>query len=179
MREGMRLVFPTIDYKDKAIEYINEFYEYNSEINGSGSLDRFLKESTYEKWLEKLVYAMDIANMQENKVPDLTYFYVRESDDRIVGTINIRLALNDFLRKEGGHIGYSVRPTERRKGFGTDMLAEGIKVCESIGIHEVLVSCDKENIASSGVIKNCGGVLKVEFYSQTYDEILQMYVIKC
>ncbi len=178
MREGMRFVFPTIDYKDKAIEYINEFYEYDSEINGSGSLDRFLKESTYEKWLEKLVYAMDIANMQENKVPDLTYFYVRESDDRIVGMINIRLALNDFLRKEGGHIGYAVRPTERRKGFGTDMLAEGIKVCERIGIHEVLVSCDKENIASSGVIKNCGGVLKDEFYSQTYYEILQMYIIK-
>ncbi len=179
MREGMRFVFPTIDYKDKAIEYINEFYEYDSEINGSGSLDRFLKESTYEKWLEKLVYAMDIANMQENKVPDLTYFYVRESDDRIIGMINIRLALNDFLRKEGGHIGYAVRPTERRKGFGTDMLAEGIKVCERIGIHEVLVSCDKENIASSGVIKNCGGVLKDEFYSSTYDEMLQMYVIKC
>ncbi len=178
MREGMRFVFPTIDYKDKAIEYINEFYEYDSEINGSGSLDRFLKESTYEKWLEKLVYAMDIANMQENKVPDLTYFYVRESDDRIVGMINIRLALNDFLRKEGGHIGYAVRPTERRKGFGTDMLAEGIKVCERIGIHEVLVSCDKENIASSGVIKNCGGVPKDEFYSQTYYEILQMYIIK-
>ena len=178
MREGMRFVFPTIDYKDKAIEYINEFYEFNSEINGSGSLDMFLKESTYEKWLEKLVYAMDIANMQENKVPDLTYFYVRESDDKIVGMINIRLALNDFLRKEGGHIGYAVRPTERRKGFGTDMLAEGIKVCERMGIHEVLVSCDKENIASSGVIKNCGGVLKDEFYSQTYDEILQMYIIK-
>ena len=93
MREGMRFVFPTIDYKDKAIEYINEFYEYDSEINGSGSLDWFLKESTYEKWLEKLVYAMDIANMQENKVPDLTYFYVRESDDKIVGMINIRLSV--------------------------------------------------------------------------------------
>ena len=178
MREGMRLVFPTIEYKDKAIEYINEFYEYDSEINGTGALDRFLQESTYEKWLEECIRAMDIANMRENKVPDLTYFYVRESDNRIVGMINIRLALNDFLRKEGGHIGYSVRPTERRKGYGTDMLAEGIKVCESIGIHEVLVSCDKVNFASAGVIKNNGGMLKDEFYSQTYDEILQMYIIK-
>ena len=177
MREGMRLVFPTIDYKDKATEYIKEFYEYDSEINGTGALDRFLQESTYEKWLEECIRAMDIANMRENKVPDLTYFYVRESDDRIVGMINIRLALNDFLRKEGGHIGYSVRPTERRKGYGTDMLAEGLKVCERVGIREVLVSCDKVNVASAGVIKNCGGVLKDEFYSQTYDEMLQMYVI--
>ena len=55
MREGMKFVFPTLTYKDKAIEYINEFYEYGSEINGSGALDRFLKESTYEKWLDKLV----------------------------------------------------------------------------------------------------------------------------
>ena len=177
MREGMKFVFPTIEYKDRAIEYINEFYEYGSEINGSGSLDRFLKESTYEKWLDKLVRAMDIANLEETKVPALTYFYVRETDDRIIGMINIRLALNDFLRKEGGHIGYSVRPTERRNGYGTDMLAEGLKVCNKVGIREVLVSCDKVNLASAGVIKNCGGQLKEEFYSETYGEVLQMYVI--
>jgi predicted acetyltransferase len=178
MRKEMKLVFPTIDYKQKAIEFINEFYEYGSEIDGSGALDSFLKESTYEKWLDELLRDIDIANLQEPKVPALTYFYVREADDRIIGTINIRLALNDFLRKEGGHIGYSVRPTERKKGYGTDMLSEGLKVCSKIGLHEVLVSCDKENLASAGVIKNCGGLLKEEFYSSTYDEILQMYVIK-
>ena len=177
-RKGMRFIIPTMDYKDKAIEYINEFYEYGSEINGSGSLDRFLKESTYEKWLDKLLSAIDIANLQESKVPSLTYFYIREADDRIIGMINIRLALNDFLRREGGHIGYSVRPTERRNGYGTDLLKEGLKILERIGIHEVLVSCDKDNLASAGVIKNCGGSLKEEFFSQTYDEELQMYVIK-
>lgn len=178
MREGMKLVFPRIEYKDRAIDYINEFYEYGSEINGSGSLDRFLKEATYEEWLEKVLSYIDIANVPEDKVPDLTYFYVREADDRIIGMINIRLALNDFLRKEGGHIGYSVRPTERRKGYGTAMLDEGLRVCGRIGIHEVLVSCDKENPASAGVIKNCGGSLKEEFYSQTFDAIIQMYMIK-
>ena len=177
MREGMKLVFPVLSYKDKAIEHIKEFYEYDSDINGSGSLDRFLKESTYEKWLDKLVGDIDIANLQEPKVPSLTYFYVREADDRIIGMINIRLALNDFLKKEGGRIGYSVRPTERRNGYATDMLREALKVCEKIGIHEVLVSCDKENPASAGVIKNCGGSLKEEFYSKTFDEMLQMYVI--
>ena len=178
MREGMRFVFPSMEYKDKAIDYINEFKEYGSEVNGSGSLDSFLEESTYEKWLEKILSYIDIANIPEPKVPDLTYFYVRESDDRIIGMINIRLALNDFLRKEAGHIGYSVRPTERRKGYATDMLEEGLKVLERIGINEVLVSCDKDNPASAGVIKKCGGQLKEEFYSQNFDETLQMYVIK-
>lgn len=173
----MRLVFPDITYKDKAIEYIKEFYEYGSEINGSGSLARFLRESTYEAWLKKILSDIDIANIPESKVPSLTYFYIREEDDKIVGMINIRLALNDFLRTEGGHIGYSIRPTERRKHYATEMLAAALKVCDVIGIKEVLVSCYKNNPASAGVIRNCGGILKHEFYSKTFDETLQMYVI--
>ena len=174
----MKLVFPDITYKDRAIEYIREFYEYGSEINGSGSLDRYLKESTYEGWLKKLTADMDIANMPASKVPALTYFYVREEDDRIIGMINIRLALNEFLRNEGGHIGYSIRPTERRRHYGTEMLKAALKVCDVIGINEVLVSCDKDNMASAGVIKNCGGILKYEIYSERYDETLQMYAIR-
>ena len=174
----MKLVFPNIAYRDRAAEYIEEFYQYGSEINGTGGLDRFLRESTYEAWLEKLVRDMDIANVPENRVPGLTYFYVREADDRIVGMINIRLALNAFLRNEGGHIGYSVRPTERRRHYGTEMLKAALKVCDVIGIREVLVSCDKENAASAGVIKNCGGVLRREFYSESFQETVQMYGIK-
>ena len=174
----MKLVFPTMAYKDKAIDYIREFHEYGSEINGTGSLDRFLRESTYEDWLQKLVHDMDIANIPDSKVPGLTYFYVREEDDRIVGMVNIRLALNDFIRSEAGHIGYSIRPTERRRHYGTQLLEAAMKVCDVIGIQEVLVSCDKENIASAGVIRNCGGVLKHEFYSETYKTVLQMYGIK-
>ena len=174
----MRLVFPDITYKEKAIEYIKEFYDYGSEINGSGSLDRFLKESTYEEWLKKVLSDIDIANIREPRVPALTYFYVRDDDDRIVGMINIRLALNDFLRKEGGHIGYSVRPSERGKHYATGMLNAALKVCDTVGINEVLISCDKENAASAGVIKNCGGVLKEEFYSESFHELIQMYVVK-
>lgn len=173
----MKMVFPSIEYKEKAIEYINEFYEYGSEINGSGSLDRFLKESTYEEWLKKVIASMDIANVPDSKVPALTYFYVREEDDRIVGMVNIRLALNDFLRNECGHIGYSIRPTERRKHYATQMLKDALKVCDRIGIKEVLVSCEKDNIASAGVIKNCGGVLLRELYSETFKEDIHMYVI--
>ncbi len=174
----MRLVFPNITYKEKAIDYINEFNEYGSEVNGSGGLDDYLEGSTYEAWLEKVIRDMDIANIPESRVPALTYFYVREADERIVGMINIRLALNDFLRTEAGHIGYSVRPTERRKHYATEMLSAALKVCDVIGIREVLVSCDKSNPASAGVIRNCGGVLKSEAYSETFDEILQMYVIR-
>ena len=174
----MKMQFPTIEYKEKAIDYINEFHEHSSKVNGSGGLDRYLQTSTYEEWLKKIRTEIDIANIESTKVPSLTYFYVREEDDRIVGMINIRLALNDFLRNEGGHIGYSIRPTQRRKHYATEMLKEALKVCKAIGIENVIVSCDKSNIASAGVIKNCGGEMDSEFYSETFGEVIQRYVIR-
>ena len=174
----MKLVFPTMAYKEKAIEYIQEFIEYGSEVNGSGALDDYVEESTYEEWLLKVIRDVDVANIPAPKVPALTYFYVREEDDRIVGMCNLRLALNDFLRTEGGHIGYSVRPTERCKHYATDMLAEALKVYDRFGITNVLVTCVKENPASAKVIQNNGGMLEAEFYSEKYDETLQRYVIK-
>jgi predicted acetyltransferase len=174
----MKLVFPDITHKEKAIEFINEFYEYNSEINGSGSLDNYLKKSTYEEWIKKVIADIDIANISPSRVPALTYFYVREEDDKIVGMINLRLALNDFLRKEGGHIGYCIRPTERNRHYATDMLNDALKVFDTLGIHDVIITCFKSNAASSGVIKNCGGKLEAEFYSETYDKIIQRYIIR-
>ena len=174
----MRLVFPTFEYKDKAIQFINEFYEYDSEINGSGGLDRYLEESTYEEWLKKVLADIDIANVLQSRVPALTYFYIREEDDKILGMINMRLALNEFLKREGGHIGYCIRPTERRKHYATDMLNDALRVYDTLGIKEIILTCDKSNIASAGVIKNCNGELVAEFYSDTFKEEIQKYVIR-
>ena len=174
----MKFVFPDLTHKEKAIEFINEFYVFHSEIDGSGSLDRYLNESTYEEWLEKVISDIDIANISLPKVPSLTYFYIREEDGKIVGMINIRLALNDFLRKEAGHIGYCIRPTERKKHYATNMLSGALKVCDTLGIHDVILSCDKSNPASANVIINCGGTLEAEFYSETFEEMIQRYVIK-
>ena len=173
----MKLVFPNKDYEAKAKEFIAEFYEYDSEIAGSGSLDRYLKESTYDEWLTKVFSYIDIANIPEGKIPGLTYFFVREEDDRIIGMVNIRLALNDFLRNEAGHIGYCIRPTERRKGYGTELLRTGIAVCRRVDIKDIIVTCDKVNLGSAGVIRNCGGVLETELYSETFGEVIQRYII--
>ncbi len=173
----MKFVFPNKEYEQKAIEYIQEFHDYSSPINGTGALDSFVENATYQDWLLKLDTDRDIANPPENRVPAYTYFYVREGDDKIIGMINIRLALNDFLRKEGGHIGYSIRPTERRKGYGTRMLKEALEFLKPIGLTNVLITCDKDNLASAGIIKNCGGVLEEEFYSMTFNSVMQRYWI--
>lgn len=121
---------------------------------------------------------IDIANVNPPRVPALTYFYVREEDDRIIGMVNVRLALNDFLRHEGGHIGYCIRPTERQKHYATNMLQDVLNFCKPIGLKEVIISCDKSNMASAKVIQNCDGVLDAEFYSDTFKEVIQRYIIK-
>lgn len=174
----MKLVFPSLCYKEKAVQFINEFYEYDSEINGSGGLDRYLKESTYEEWLKKVLADIDIANIPQSRVPALTYFYIRVEDEKIVGMINIRLSLNEFLKREGGHIGYCIRPTERQKHYATDMLNDALKVCDTLGMKEVILTCDKSNIASAGVIKNCNGELVAEVYSDTFKDEIQKYIVR-
>lgn len=171
----MRFVFPCMEYEEKAKEYMNEFQGLH--IHGSGSLDSYLEEFTYEKWVKKVQADMDVANVAKEYVPSLTYFYV-DNSDRIIGMINIRLGLNEFLLKEGGHIGYSIRPSERRKGYGTSMLREALVFCKRIGLNKILITCDKINLASAGVAKNCGGKLEDEFYSELYKEVVQRYWIE-
>ena len=173
----MKFIFPCMENEQKATEFIQEFYDHSSPINGTGGLDGYLKNSTYSEWLTKIIRDIDIANIPEGRVPGFTYFYVREEDDKIIGMINIRLALNDFLRTEGGHIGYCIRPTERGKGYGTKMLRETLEFCKRIGLYEVIISCDKPNMVSAGVIKNCGGVLDAEFFSEFFGEEIQRYKI--
>jgi predicted acetyltransferase len=173
----MRFVLPTIEHEHSAVEFIKELHDHSSETNGDGGLAYFLENSTYKDWLIKIAKDRDLANIPINRVPQYTYFYSREGDDKIVGIISFRLALNDFLRREGGHIGYSIRPTEREKGYGTAMLRETLAVCGSIGLCNVIICCDKTNLASAGVIKHCGGILDAEFYSETFKAVVQRYKI--
>ena len=146
---------PGIDRKEDALAYIREFHEYKSDINGTGGLDRYLDD--YEGWLEKL--NADYARVpDEERVPARTYFLVRESDGRIVGMINIRLAMNERLRNFGGHIGYSIRPTERGKGYNKINLYLALKVCDKYGIDTVLMDADLANPASWKTMEALGGV---------------------
>jgi len=179
MAEKMKFVFPNEQYEQKARAYIQEFVEDGSDTNGAGGLNRYLEDSTYAAWLAKIRNDIDLANTPEGRAPGYTYFYVRESDNEIVGMINIRLALaNDFLREQGGHIGYSIRPTQRRRGYATRMLREALAFCRTIGLHDFILTCNKSNPASAGVIENCGGVLEAEFYSEFYQDVLQRYRIR-
>ena len=152
---------PGIGRKKDAIEFIEEFYAHQSDINGTGALDSYVDD--YEGWLKKL--ERDYVQVpSEERVPARTYFLVRESDKRIVGMINIRLALNKRLSKYGGHMGYCIRPTERGKGYNNMNLYLGLKVCAAHGIETVFMDADLDNPASWKTMEAFGGVRIREYF---------------
>lgn len=173
--ERFYLEVPNIDRKEDAIEYINEFYKYNSNINGTGGLQRFL--DSYDLWLDKLQEDYT-RTPSEEKVPARTYFLIRENDNKIIGMINIRLALNSKLKKYGGNIGYSIRPTERGKGYNKINLYLALKVCKLYELKKVIMDADKENVASWKTMEALGGVnTKVFLDTNHSDTILKDYEI--
>lgn len=173
----MLFVLPAQEHEKAAAAYIGEFWACGSPINGTGSLDTFLAESTYAKWLARLRAQIDIANTPAERVPSYTYFYMRRLDGKIVGMVNIRLALNHFLRTQGGHIGYSICPSERGKGYATRMLGETLAFLAPIGLTRIILTCGDGNLASARVIEKCGGKLEEIFYSAAFDEVIRRYTI--
>ena len=79
-------------------------------------------------------------------------------DGIVVGRLSLRHTLNDFLARVGGHIGYGVIPSQRKRGYATAMLRQAIPICASLGIEQALITCDHDNVASRKVIEACGGV---------------------
>ena len=163
--ERFFLEVPDISRKEDAIDYIREFRKYGSDINGSGGLDRYLDD--YHGWLLKLSEDY-VREPDEEKVPARTYFLVRENDRKIVGMINIRLALNERLSRYGGHMGYSIRPTERGKGYNKINLYLGLKVCDQQGIKSVFMDVDLENAASWKTMEALGGIRIREYFDSQY-----------
>ena len=117
----------------------------------------------------------DYKQPSEDRVPALTYFLVRESDNKIIGMANIRLYLNDRLREEGGHIGYGIRPSERRKGYNKINLYRALEVCQEQGIEEVVLDCNKDNLGSSRTMIALGGIKQYE--KMHNGELIERYAI--
>lgn len=105
---------------------------------------------------------LEVKNTEDGLVPDSTFFCLDEERNIVVGAVNIRHRLNEALLLNGGHIGDGVRPSERRKGIATRMIALALEECKKLGIDKVLMVCDKENVASAKSIVNNGGILENE-----------------
>lgn len=159
-RGELKLVFPTEEYKEQIEEYLKEHFENGEyELAGDGGLDRI---KNFDDWLLKVKRDLSEETIKENRMPATLFLGVRKSDNKVIGTIQIRHRLNESLLKNGGHIGDGVRPSERRKGYATEMIRLALEECKKIGINRVLMVCFKDNIGSAKSIINNGGILENE-----------------
>ncbi len=160
MRNDIILVRPTLELKEKALAYRKEHFQQGEMIICGSEL--FDKTESYEEWLTLVTRNADPKTVSENWVVTDTFFAVRESDDRIIGMIDLRHTLNEFL-KDLGNCGYSVRPSERRKGYATEMLCKLASKAREAGMKELRISVEKTNTASRKVIQKNGGVYERSF----------------
>lgn len=156
---NVRLVRPSIELKDSAIAFRQEFFDNGeSVINGSELLD---KTESYEDWLKSVTDNTSEETVSPDWVVTDTFFALDEND-KIIGIIDLRHTLNDFL-KDFGNCGYSVRPTERRKGYATQMLCMLKAVAHDVGLSELHLSVERDNEPSVKTITANGGKYERSF----------------
>lgn len=155
----LRFVRPNAELKEKALDFKKEFFDHGERIiNGSERLDQM---NVYEDWL----CAVTNNTSEDSKDPHWVVtdtFFALDSCDQIVGIIDFRHTLNDFL-KDLGNCGYSVRPTERKKGYASEMLKQLIDYAKDLGFHELHISVECNNQPSIRTIVKNGGVYERSF----------------
>ena len=159
----MKLIVPTMEYDRQIQAFRQEYLEDGGSMDGSSSLRKY---PCTQDWLDQ--------------IEPLTaqYIYVREEDDTVVGLIQIRQHLNAYLSQYAGHIGYCVRPSERRKGCATRMLAAVLPECMRLGISDVLVCCLVDNVASRKTILRNGGIYESKVQDPRSQQWIERYWIQ-
>ena len=154
------LVFPNEEMESKALSFKKEFIDNGEKtINGSYKLD--MNKYSYLEWLQIIKDNLNKETMNPKFGFSHTFFAVR-NDGEIIGIVNFRHTLTDFY-KDLGHIGYSVRPSERKKGYATEILKQVLEFAKSQGLTKVFLTCKKDNEASKKTILRNGGVLNRSF----------------
>lgn len=167
------LVVPSKEHEKAYLDMMSEWEEVGESIY-PGSIRR--KGMDYHEWLAYTESFTSKETCPPEYVTSDTYFLIKD-DSRILGAINIRHYLNKNLLSTGGHIGYGIRPTERRKGYAKLMLKMALEKIEEIGIDEVLITCNKDNVASAKTIMANGGILENEVVEDN-GNIVQRYWIQ-
>lgn len=176
--EDIVLIRPTIEHMSQAKEMMEEAKKYDADnIDIWAGYSSMQEYENYEEWLQKLDNDIDFENIKPGRVPATTYFLLRKSDNKIIGVINIRYSLNEYLENYGGHIGYSIRATERRKGYGHKQLVLGLEKCLEIPINKVLITCRERNEGSAKTIESCGGIYEDTRFSNEDKDNFKRYWI--
>ena len=158
--ERLKLVLPKAEYEAACLTYQKEFEQGKEVMHGTSGLAH---AESFESWLKDIESSQFEDKLTDGRVPSTTYLAVTADTHHLVGMVNIRHRLNDYLKTIGGHIGYSVRKSERQRGYATEMLRLALEKCKVLGIPQVLITCDQDNIASAKTIKNNQGQLSQSF----------------
>jgi predicted acetyltransferase len=152
------IIRPSSEFKEAIWEYRQEYFDFGeTQINGSCGIGR---ANNFDEWLE-LVLSIEKDKLRNN-VHASTFFSLRKTDNKIIGSIQLRHSLTPELEKHGGHIGYGIRPSERRKGYGKQQLLLALDEAYHLKIPKVMIICDKDNVPSMKTAISCGGILTCE-----------------
>lgn len=169
----------------RLIKLTKEYYPQLSEMIDEWRLDQEINHTNHSPWaifkndyhdFDYYLDNLEISEPKDGKVPDSVFFLLDVERDILLGAVNIRHYLNDYLLQFGGHIGDGIRPSERRKGYATEMIRLSLIECKKLGIDKVLMVCDKSNIGSAKSIIQNGGMLENEFVDED-GEVNQRYWI--
>lgn len=159
--EELILIRPTGEYASQIVEYRQEFLDAGDSMDGCGPLRRIEDPEEYIKTCAEYENKQTVPS---HLVPATQLFLIRKSDNKLVGMLQVRHCFNDYLEKYAGHIGYSVRPSERRKGYAKEMLKMALSFCREIGLDKVLITCIDGNAGSEKTILANGGVYESTVY---------------
>jgi len=166
-----RLVQPSIEHEKQYENMMDEWEAYGGRLN-PGALRRYSfsqkRKVYYKEWLKWI-------DDDRNAGQELFFF---TNDKIILGAVSIRPKKNAKNIGLDGHIGFGIRPSERNKGYATKMLSMALPIIKNYGIDQAIITCDKENIDSSKVIQNNGGILKSEVVGEGTGNIVQVYYIQ-
>ncbi len=162
-----KLVKPTLYMEKEYVDYITEWEATEEKIvPNAAKRDSMSFKELINKWKE---YESE-SIYEKGLVPSSIYFLMDEYKI-IYGVIDIRHELNDYLLRYGGHIGYGIRPSQRRKGYASQMLTLALPIVKELGISKALITCDKNNVGSAKTIMNNGGILENEITQRYWIEL--------
>ncbi len=166
-----KLVKPSLSMEKEYIDYVTEWEATEEKIvPNAAKRDSMSFKELVNKWEE-----YESERMYEKGLVPSSIYFLMDEDKKIYGAIDIRHELNDYLLRYGGHIGYGIRPSQRRKGYASQMLTLALPIVKELGINKALITCDKSNVGSAKTIMNNGGILENEVING--DEITQRYWI--
>lgn len=171
----MELILPGAEYARAIAAFRQEFLDFGGDHDGMGSLVR----ESVDEWLLHTREKSLPETCPPDLVPCTQFLYYRKEDRKIVGAIQVRHYFNEYLEKYAGHIGYSVCPSERRRGYAKEMLRAVLPYCrDTLGLNRVLISCKTSNEASRRTILACGGVYEKTVREPKKDMDLERYWIE-